>query len=67
MKDAKKGEFTHDGVMFKVGDDVVVDVVWPGGRKSQVHGKLITIANDEAYVESQFGPVVGILDSLEPA
>ncbi len=64
----KKATFKHAGVTYAQGDEVELEVFWPGGGKTTVRGTLITIAEGkdgmEAYVESQFGPVVGNADTL---
>lgn len=60
-------QWKHDGVTYRKGDEVTLDVKWPGGRTTSVRGKLITIADGEAFVDSQFGPVAGDLATLEPA
>ena len=57
----------HDGVTYREGDEVTLNVKWPGGRTTNVRGKLITIADGEAFVDSQLGPVAGDLETLERA
>lgn len=49
----------------KAGDRVSLDVPWPNGRSTRMEGTLLTIRNGEAYIETNIGPVVGQLDSLE--
>lgn len=49
----------------KPGDLVSMDVSWPNGRVSRMTGKLLVIKGDEAVIDSEVGPVIGPLDSLE--
>ena len=44
---------------------VSLDVTWPGGKTVRMTGKLIVIKDDEAYVETEAGNVVGSADTLE--
>lgn len=50
---------------LKPGDLVSMDVSWPNGRVSRMTGRLLVIKGDEAVIESEVGPVIGPLDSLE--
>lgn len=50
---------------FKPGDWVSLDVPWPNGKVSRMRGVLITTTKTEAYVDTEMGPVVGPVDSLE--
>jgi hypothetical protein len=57
--------FLHDGIYYAVGEEVVCEVEWPGGRRTATRGRLISIYNGEVFVESSMGPVAGILATLE--
>jgi hypothetical protein len=50
---------------IKKGDRVSLDVEWPNGRVSRMHGTLVMTTETEAYVDTDMGPVVGPVESLE--
>jgi hypothetical protein len=54
-----------NGIEVEIGDMVVVEVVWPSGRRTQTSGALIAVLGDEVYVESSVGPVVAKADTME--
>lgn len=47
------------------GTKVSLDVTWPNGRTSRMHGVLIHVHKEEAFVETDLGCVVGPAESLE--
>jgi len=47
------------------GTRVSLDVTWPNGKVSRMEGTLVTVLEDEAYVETSVGPVVGPAESVE--
>jgi hypothetical protein len=47
------------------GTKVSIDVVWPNGKTSRMRGTLISVKEDEAYVETALGAVVGPEESVE--
>lgn len=50
---------------FEKGELVSLDVEWPNGRVTRMTGRLITTTKTEAYVDTDLGPVVGSIESLE--
>lgn len=57
--------FQHNGQPFSVGERVGCMVTWKNGHRVWTVGKLITIAGDEAFIETDAGAVSGDLETLE--
>jgi hypothetical protein len=51
----------------RIGKIGVARVAWPNGRTTETEGEIIAIdeAANEVYLESQYGPVAGDLDTLD--
>jgi len=59
---------TVDGeeVMWTKGDIVIVKYMSRDGKSMlEAYGKLITVRDGEAYVDTELGPVVGYAETLE--
>jgi len=64
----KPQPFTHPITqeIYHVGDEVEIAVKWPG-RTTIMRGTLISLTEDEAFVETALGPVAGDIATLERA
>jgi hypothetical protein len=56
--------FDVEGETYREGQRVSVELTYHGGQKRRICGTLIVVTEDEAFIETDFGPMAGKVQTL---